>query len=219
MTFTSDIQQVVNQALADMTELHTQGKLANAPVTNNHFLVRWVSKAVKSRSYGQSVSQYLSQWQQMGRSKGSQLGLEREFRRISQFYAQFLPQGTGRAVLDSHIESLLDALEALGWCTSTSEQLTGVGKVQIFADSPNSIALCSFQCEACFDGDTLVKPMSLFVRGNHQQFLSHALELGLVLHKQTDYKSNVKYHGEYVIYPNNVGQQLAELPISYQVEI
>ncbi|QSA19892.1 DUF2913 family protein, partial [Vibrio furnissii] len=32
---------------------------------------------------------------------------------------------------------------------------------------------------------------------------------GFMLHKRTDYKSNVKYHGEYLVYPGNMGLQVA----------
>ena len=49
-------------------------------------------------------------------------------------------------------------------------------------------------------GELMVKPMNWFVRGNHAEFIQAAMEAGFMLHKVTDYKSAVKYHGEYIVY-------------------
>lgn len=43
-----EIQNVVNTALAELEAEHKAGKLANAPVANNHFLVHWVTKALST---------------------------------------------------------------------------------------------------------------------------------------------------------------------------
>jgi hypothetical protein len=60
--------------------------------------------------------------------------------------------------------------------------------------------------------------MSWFVRGNHAQFVEMAMKAGFMVHKVTDYKSNVKYHGEYLVFPNNQGNQLAEIPLNFSAE-
>ncbi|KOO11963.1 alpha-acetolactate decarboxylase, partial [Vibrio xuii] len=49
------------------------------------------------------------------------------------------------------------------------------------------------------------------------QFIEKAAAAGFMVHKVTDYKSNVKYHGEYLVFPGNRGQHLAEIPLSFQV--
>ena len=108
-------------------------------------------------------------------------------------------------------------MEEQGWEVSTSEPLVNCGKVQIFTEGPNSLALCSDQCDNCFDGEEMVKPMSWFVRGHHADFVEKASAAGFMVHKVTDYKSNVKYHGEYIVFPANRGNQLAEIPLSLTV--
>ncbi|WP_168797007.1 DUF2913 family protein [Vibrio sp. H11] len=216
-----EIQNVVNTALAELSAEHSAGKVADAPVANNHFLVHWVTKAIKSQRFHRCVSDDLLRWQKAGRSKGNQSELLFTFKRISAYYAQFFAGDAAaecNVITDKKIEQFLDTMEQADWEVSTSEPLVGCGKVQIFTDGQNSLALCAEQCESCFDGELLVKPMSWFVRGYHAGFIEKAAEAGFMLHKRTDYKSNVKYHGEYLIYPGNQGQQVAEIPLSFKAD-
>ncbi len=217
-SYSEEIQHVVNSALSELAEEHRSGKLANAPVANNHFLVRWVTKALKNQRFARCVGDDLTRWQKAGRSKGNDAALMTVFERISAFYRQFFTQHTSeQPIKDSDIEAFLDHMESLGWEVSTSEPLVGVGKVQIYTDGQNSLALCSEQCDNCFDGEDMVKPMSWFVRGHHAGFVEAATQAGFMVHKITDYKSNVKYHGEYKIFPGNLGNQLPEIPLSFTV--
>ncbi|WNJ97115.1 DUF2913 family protein [Vibrio ruber] len=219
MTYHDEIQRLVNTALAELAQAHQRGQLVNAPVANNHFLVRWVTNALKQQRFHRCVGDDLTRWQKAGRSQGNDAALERVFQRISAYYRLFFaPDASAeQPITDQQIELFLDTMTEAGWEISTSEPLVGCGKVQLFTASPNSLALCAQQCEACFDGSLLTQPMSFFVRGNHAQFVELAWQAGFMVHKQTDYKSNVKYHGEYWIYPGNRGKQLAEIPLGFQV--
>ena len=216
--YTIEIQNLVNCALQELANEHKSGKAVDAPVSNNHYLVRWVTRALKSQRFHRCVVGDLTRWQKEGRSKGNDAALMNTFQRISTFYANFFPvSDLERNIKDSEINNFLDYVEEQGWEVSTSEPLLNCGKVQIFTEGPNSFALCSNQCDECFDGEELVKPMNWFVRGNHAQFIEMAANAGFMLHKITDYKSNVKYHGEYLVYPANQGERLAEIPIGYQI--
>ena len=211
-----EIQNVVNQALTELTQQHELGKLIDAPNANKQFLVRWVTKAIKDQRFNSCVAKNLISWQKMGRSQGNGLPLDQMFKQISAFYGQFF-NDSEPLITDAKIERFLDFMENLDWEVSTSEPIVGQGKVQIFTEGQNSLALCADQCDSCFDGENLTKPMSFFVRGNHALFIEKAGESGFMLHKRTDYKSNVKYHGEYLIYPSNHGEQLAEIPLNFKV--
>lgn len=213
-SYYQEIQNVVNSALEDLNQQHQSGKLVDAPNANIQFLLRWVTKAIKEQKFDHCVATDLLNWQKAGRSQGNKLALENVFRRISAYYAHFFVQGSAD-VTDAQIEKLLDRMEALGWEASTSEAIVGQGKVQIYTEGQNSIALCANQCESCFDGEVLARPISFFIRGNHAQFIEEAYKAGFMLHKRTDYKSNVKYHGEYLVFPLNQGKQLAEIPLSF----
>ncbi|WP_234493908.1 DUF2913 family protein [Vibrio maritimus] len=211
----SEIQMVVNSALEELAAEHASGKLINSPVTNNHFLVRWVTRAIKTQRFGKATSANLVQWQKTGRSKGNDSMLEPTFKRISAYYAGFFG-GDIVPITDKMIEQFIDDMEAAGWGVCTSEVLTDGSKVQFFTDGANSFAVCANQCDDCFEGENLIKPMSWFIRGNHAEFITKAYEAGFMLHKVTDYKSKVKYHGEYLVYPLNQGTQLAEIPLSFK---
>ncbi|WP_394144088.1 DUF2913 family protein [Vibrio atypicus] len=215
--YTIEIQNLVNTALTELDAEHKSGKAVNAPAANNLYLLRWITRAIKAQRFHRVVSGDLIRWQKMGRSKGNQASLMSTFQRISKFYGQFLPQGQeDRIIKDKEINDFIDMMEQQGWEITTSEELVDCGKVQIFTDGPNSLAMCTEQCESCFDGETMIKPMSWFVRGHHADFIEKAAEAGFMVHKVTDYKSNVKYHGEYLVYPNNRGLHLAEIPLSLQ---
>ena len=213
--YSVEIQKVVNAALGELDAEHKKGKVANTPVSNTHFLVRWVTRSLKTQRFHRCVRDDLSRWQKMGRSKGTQSELMFTFQNISKFYGDFLPEGIEpKAILDSDIEAFMELMESHNWGVSTEFDLTE--KIQVFTEGDNSLLLCSKQCDDCFEGGAeLVKPMSFFVRGNHAEFIRLATEAGFMVHKRTDYKSVVKYHGEYLIYPNNQGTQLAEIPIGY----
>ncbi|ROV60079.1 DUF2913 family protein [Vibrio ponticus] len=216
--YTVEIQKLVNAALEEIHAEHQAKKLVNAPVANNNFMIRWVTKALKGQRFHRCVVDDLTGWQKAGRTKGNASNLMFTFERISSFYKDFFPEGQDtQAIKDRDIDAFIDAMEESGWEVTTSEPLVGVGKVQIFTEGPNSLALCTEQCDNCFDGELLVKPMSWFVRGNHAEFVDAAAKAGFMVHKVTDYKSNVKYHGEYLVFPDNKGTQLAEIPINYQV--
>lgn len=210
-----EIQRVVNAALGDMATEHQRSKLIDAPAPNNQFLVRWVTKAIKSQQFQPCVGKNLKEWQGLGRSQGNFAALETVFRRISAYYAMFHGTGRNNTITDGNIEYFLDEMEKDGWEVTTSEPLVNQGKIQLLTEKRNSLALCAHQCTGCFDGEILVKPMSWFVRGDHSKFVESASQFGFMVHKNSDYKSNVKYHGEYLIYPQNAGMMLAEIPINF----
>ncbi|MEZ8102997.1 DUF2913 family protein [Vibrio bivalvicida] len=216
--YTVEIQKLVNKALEEIANEHKAGKLTNGPTANNLYLVRWITKAIKSQQFPRLVADDLIRWQKTGRSKGNNAGLMQTFQRISKFYAQFFPQGQeDRIVKDYEINNFIDMMEEKGWEVTTSEELVGCGKIQIFTEGPNSLAMCTKQCESSFDGEDMIKPMSWFVRGHHADFVEKASDAGFMVHKVTDYKSNVKYHGEYLVFPANRGDRLAEIPLSLTV--
>ncbi|SHO56398.1 DUF2913 family protein [Vibrio quintilis] len=214
--YSQEIYQLVETALEELSQEHQRGKLADAPVPNQYYLVRWITKSLKQKRFPRSVTDDLIRWQKAGRSQGNSVMFEPLFRKILAYYDDFFQSDRSNQITDKQIEQFLDKLETAGWEVSTAEELVGCGKVQLFTEQPNSMAICCGQCETCFDGELLMHPMSWFVRGNHAQLIELAWQAGFMVHKRTDYKSNVKYHGEYLIYPGNRGEQLAEIPLGFE---
>lgn len=216
-TYYVEIQKAVNSALEEMAAEHQKGRLINAAASNTHFLVRWVTKSLKSHRFDRCIVPDLTRWQKSGRSKGTGVGLQTTFENISALYNQLVPLDQPvKPVIDKEIDAFLDFMDEQNWSVSTEFELTGKGKVQILTEGDSSLVLCAEQCDSCFDGgEELVKPMSWYVRGNHAEFVRLAVEQGYLVHKVTDYKSIVKYHGEYLVFPNNHANQLAEIPIGF----
>ncbi len=65
-----EIQRVINSALGDLQESKDSGRLPKNPVSANHFLIRWVTTAIKSQRFAHCVAKDLMTWQKEGRTKG-----------------------------------------------------------------------------------------------------------------------------------------------------
>lgn len=72
--YTIEIQNLVNAALDELAAEHKSGKQVNAPVANNHYLVRWVTRAIKSQRFPRCVGDDLTRWQKQAVRKGTTLG-------------------------------------------------------------------------------------------------------------------------------------------------
>jgi hypothetical protein len=215
LIYAREIKGLVDCAITDLEAAHASGKLSNTPVSNTHYIVRWIATSIKTQRFPTIVAKDLIRWQKMGRSKGTATELHSQFKIISKLYSEHFVDGNYQApVIDKTIDQFLDHMESIEWSVSTEFEL--LEKNQLFTEGESSLVLCAGQCDSCFDGgEELVKPISLFVRGNHTQFIEEANKFGFLMHKRSDYKSKVKYHGEYLLYPCNLGNQLAEIPFSY----
>ncbi len=106
MQYWIEIQNVVNSALTELAEQHQTGKLANTPVTNTHFMARWITRALKSQRFHACVKNDLISWQKLSRSQGTNSGLVTTFEKIAQLYARFVPvDGQPQVVTDKQIEA------------------------------------------------------------------------------------------------------------------
>ncbi|MBL4831312.1 MAG: DUF2913 family protein [Aliivibrio sp.] len=206
-----EIQHVVNQSLQEMREQQNRGRVPKNALSETHFLVHWVTKALKTHQFDRCVVADLVKWQKLGRTKGTLSDLLNTFIRISELYAQVTPIDREREPLtEADFETLIHGLESQDWIVEIDEELSG--KVRLESEGENSLVFCSKQLATVFENEQLVAPISCYVRGDHQRFLQMATKAGILMHKQSDYKSIVKYHGEYVIYPKNIASQLAEMP-------
>lgn len=219
MDYSEEIHDVVRCALDELLKQHQTNKLADTPITNTHFLARWITTSIKKQRFSTKVKADLLRWQKKSRSQGASANLLAEFKAIDRLYSAFFGldsknqiKGEGE-VTDKQIEDFMDHIEKQGF--EVVNEFEVLDKIQVFSDGPNSFVLCALECEKCFEDVNLVRPMRFFVRGNHAQFIEQATSHGFLLHKQTDYKSKVKYHGEYTIFPKNKGNKLAEIPLSY----
>jgi hypothetical protein len=218
--YVEQIKSVLNDALNELAEAHQSKKVANTPVSNTNYLARWVTNSIKKQRYNSCVAKDLIGWQKLARSSGNSSALYTEFLRFQAFYQRLLPNMDSlEPITDLHINRLLDRLEEQGW--SWTNEFEIAGKNQVFTEGKSSVVMCAKECEEWFtaiessEAERLTKPIRVFVRGDHQQFITTAMNVGLMVHKQSDYKSVIKYHGLYWVFPENCGNTRPEIPNSF----
>ncbi|UTV28925.1 DUF2913 family protein [Photobacterium atrarenae] len=210
--FIEEIGKLVSDGLNDLAESIESGKTPGNPVSETHFLSAWVTKSIKQQRYDHRVAKTLLAWQQQARSMGKNAQLKQQFEQIRQTLTGLNPDGTFKmAVMAEQIQALYQALAAADWLVTTEYEVNR--KVTHHTDGQASLVVCAKQYrEAIAESGEVAKPLSLYLRGDAKAVVDTAYQHGLLLFKVTDYKSKVKYHGEYVIYPGNQGAHLPELP-------
>ncbi|PSV98209.1 DUF2913 family protein [Photobacterium iliopiscarium] len=210
--FFNEIYNVVSSGLTALQAAQATGKAQKNPVSESIFLSAWVTKVLKQHSFDRCVVKTLQEWQQQSRTMGKNAQLKLHFERLAETYAKVTDeQGQSIAITSAVMTTFYTALEQQDWLVTNEYEVNR--KVSHHTDGKASLVVCSAQYAAAInDEGELVKPLSLYIRGNVQQFIDIAYQHSILLFKITDYKSKVKFHGEYIIYPLNTGIHLPELP-------
>ncbi|MEJ6077812.1 DUF2913 family protein [Vibrio sp. 1-Bac 57] len=209
-SFSTSIHQVVTTALADLHEAQLKGKIPKNPLSETHFLAAWTTNAMKKKRFESDVLPTLKIWQRKARSLGKNAALVETFQAIKAHYEHVFDQDLkAKPVNKQQIINLCDKLTELQWMVNTDLEVGE--KLNRHSAGQASMIICSQQFEQNFEDGLLVKPISLYIRGDLPEALQAAFDQSLLLYKVTDYKSKVKYHGEYIIYNNNEGEFLPEL--------
>lgn len=210
--FYQELHQLVSDGLFELDGSVAAGKTPNNPVSETHFLSAWITRVIKQQRYDHCVAKTLLAWQQQARSLGKQAQLKQKFEHIRWTLSGVQTEsGLNRPVDSDGVHAFYQALEAAGWMVTTGYEVNR--KVTHHTDGQASLVVCATKAKAAFSEEgVLIKPLSVYVRGNSQQCIDLAYEKGLLLYKVTDYKSLVKYHGEYILQPANAGSHLPELP-------
>lgn len=208
--FYLQLLQVTGAAFADLNNAIANKRVVQAPNSEALFLSRWVTQAIKQQRFGKATAPYLKGWQQRSRAQGVNAGLKQEFERIEHSYRKLMA-GSDRLpeIEQSQLNALLDQLKQHGWVLDIESEFNT--EVNHATGGKPSLVIAAQQLKGAFEDDILAKPLSLFVRGDHLALTALAHQHQMLLHKQSDYKSLVKYHGEYVLYPENSGPIIAEL--------
>ena len=209
-SFSTLIHQVVTQALADLSEAQAKGKIPKNPLSETHFLAAWTTSAIKKKRFESDVVPTLTIWQRKARSLGKNAALVDTFTAIKTSYEHVFDESLKtKPVNKDQIIALCEKLTALQWMVNTDLEVGE--KLNRHSAGQASMIICSHAFENNFEHGLLAKPISLYIRGDVAEALQAAFDQSLLLYKVTDYKSKVKYHGEYVLYPNNDGTFLPEL--------
>lgn len=206
--FCQEIYRVVNTGLAELAQSQLAGKTPANPLSETHFFSAWVTKSLKQHRFERNVIVPLTAWQRQARTQGVQANLKQQFIAIERLYATIVDDDEqSMAVNQTQLDEVVAQLTTANWQVTTD--VTVGRKLSIKSSGQSSLVICAKLRGSAFDSDgQLTKPMSLFVRGEVQWLIDLCHRHNLLLHKMTDYKSAVKYHGEYIIYPLNNGLDL-----------
>jgi hypothetical protein len=216
--FSQEIYTLISTALSELEASQASGRSPKNALSEAHYLGAWVTTAMKQKRFDGITVPTLKAWQSKARSLGKNAGLKAQFTYLQECYNQVLDEHKKvQAVNYTQVESLLKQLVELQWMVNTD--LVVGNKLNRHSGGAASLIICEQEMLNNFDDQgILIKPLSLYLRGDLQVLVKHAFEQNLLLHKITDYKSKVKYHGEFIIYPNNDGDKLPEFPIKSAIE-
>ncbi len=216
--FSQEIYKLINSALSELTASQASRRTPHNPLSEAHYLGAWVTTAMKKKRFDSIVQATLKGWQRQARSLGQNAGLKDQFIYLEKCYSQVLD--ADKQVQPVNIEQLNKLYSALSneqWMVTTDLEVGD--KLNRHSGGKESLIVCAEKTSSSFDEQgVLIKPLSLYVRGNQQTIINFAFAQDLLLYKITDYKSKVKYHGEFIVYPNNDGTSLPEFPVDQSVE-
>ena len=206
--FRDEIHKVVTKGLEALDRAIEGNVIPNNPVSATNYMNVWVTKVIKDQRFDSCVSKILLEWQKQARTLGTKAQLRKTFEALK----ATLDGAPTNVISAESIQALYADLQQKGWLITTEYEVSR--KVTHQTQGQSSLVVCSAKWQKGIDTETqaLIKPVSLYVRGSVQEVVDLAYRHGLLLFKMTDYKSLVKYHGEFVLFPNNQGSALPESP-------
>ena len=211
-SFSQCLHHMVSAGLLALQDAQAAGKLPANPVSEAHFINAWITTALKQKHFDRRLVPILQQWQQSARSRGQHADIKGQFEQLADLYARvFDGELQPKAVTQAQITALYETLANADWQLALESSITG--KCRHHSDGRPSLVVCRQASRAALSvTGELQRPLSLYVRGDHQYLIDAATAQGLLLFKRSDYKSLVKYHGEYQLFPDNDGPHLPALP-------
>lgn len=205
------IFELAQTALAELAQARSSGKVPNNPRSQAHFFSAWVTRAIKTQRFPHCVAKTLQSWQKAARTQGVNAAIDVQLENIVATYQPLIHNGAMAPISQQQLLDLFDQLDNNDWYVERDYPIDR--KVSHHTDGQASLVVCSKQWAQVFNPELqLVRPISLYARGNIQQLVNMAYQQQLLLHKVSDYKSLVKFHGELVVYPANAGNTIAAFP-------
>lgn len=212
ITFSQEIYKLLQTVQADLKASQTSGRTAKNELSEAHYLAAWVTMAIRNKRFDSILLPTLKKWQNQARSLGKNAGLKNQFVQLERCYKIAMEDDeSAKQVNKEQLLQFCSQLEALDWMTTT-DLIVGT-RLNRHSDGKHSVIVCAGSMDEHFDENgSLIKETAIYIRGDQQVAINTAFNHGLLLYKKTDYKSKVKYHGEFMIYPENSGKTLPELP-------
>ena len=111
--------------------------------------------------------------------------------------------------LGARLANLLLALEGAGWLVFTDSELNT--RQRLLSQGQSSLIISASEYQGHIEGGELVKPLTLYVRGDEQVLAEAAFARGLLLSQGNKKTTLVKHHKAYRLMPGNAQPALALL--------
>ena len=209
--FSQEIYKLINCALTELSTSQASGRTQSNQLSEAHYIGAWITMAIKKKRFDSIVLETLKGWQKQARSLNKNAGLKEKFIALKKCYQQILDKDNQvQPVSVDKFTTLYAQLTEQQWMVTTD--LVIGDRLNRPSDGLSSLIVCAEQMQSCFAQGILIKPLTLYIRGDFQELVELAFQQGLLLYKKTANKSKVKYHGEFIVYPNNDGATLPMLP-------
>jgi|GEM_PF-4246240 len=193
--FKQHLLDLVSQGIDDLDQAQALGKVPKNGLSESHFFSVWIGKAINSKRFDVSMVPLLKSWQQQARTSGAGANLKSHFVSLKSTYSGVAQDSIFEL---QTIETLCEALSSIEWQVTNDAVLTKKTSIKSNGLSSLVIAPADFAKGFAKNGQ-----LSVYVRGDLQQFVDSCYALGLLAFKVTEYKSIVKFHSHFILDAKN----------------
>ena len=205
-TYNQALFDMASQSLAELARTAAQKSGKRTPAQESHFLCTWMADSLKEKRFSRLVMEDLKAWVQLGRTLGAGADLKGLLERILRQYERAMAEPVQ---LGARLADLLAELEAAGWLVLTTSEVNA--KLRLQSGGQSSLIISASEYQGHIEAGELVKPLTLYVRGDERELAEAAFARGLLLSQGNKKTSLVKHHKSYRVMPGNEQSALALL--------
>ncbi|MGS3183970.1 DUF2913 family protein [Aeromonas taiwanensis] len=205
-TYNQALFDMASQSLAELARTAAQKSGKRTPAQESHFLCTWMADSLKEKRFSRLVMEDLKAWVQLGRTLGAGADLKGLLERIVSQYERAMAEPVQ---LGTRLADLLAELEAAGWLVLTTSEVNA--KLRLQSGGQSSLIISTSEYQGHIEAGELVKPLTLYVRGDERVLAEAAFARGLLLSQGNKKTSLVKHHKSYRVMPGNEQPALALL--------
>lgn len=212
MTTETYNQALLTLALAGIDAINTsasQHKSPRTPAQESHFLCNWMVESLKTKRFSKLVADDLTSWIRQARSQGAGAQLKRLLTCIADQYQQ---ANDSAIATGAGLKNLLAELTEQNWVIITDTDIDA--KLKLDSVGQSSLIISAKEFNQHIIDDNIVKPISMYIRGDENQVARLALAQGILLSQGNKKTTLIKHHKTYTLRPKNLHPSLCLLCIN-----
>ncbi|GGP80071.1 DUF2913 family protein [Shewanella ulleungensis] len=212
MTTETYNQALLTLALAGIDAINTsasQHKAPRTPAQESHFLCNWMVESLKTKRFSKLVADDLTSWIRQARSQGAGAQLKRLLTCIADQYQQ---ANDSAIATGAGLKNLLAELTEQNWVIITDTDIDA--KLKLDSVGQSSLIISAKEFNQHIIDDNIVKPISMYIRGDENQVARLALAQGILLSQGNKKTTLIKHHKTYTLRPKNLHPSLCLLCIN-----